>query len=151
MEFSHRQTIALTSTNVVSVLISAQFLGMCKLERISLDYLHANYVAIVQVPIDFTCLNADLLTRLSRRFKPIELVSTIDVKDRLKSKMYIEKVDELVETLQNDLRRCGECGCVYKNGDFECQMQTPKIDWMGRQVRYHTMYQIINIAIKSLT
>lgn len=79
-------------TSVVSILISSEFLQMDRLVKECLQYMHDHVNEVVRVPIDFTCIQDDLLTRLCSLFTESELDSTKDPKDKLVGKLFYKKV-----------------------------------------------------------
>eukprot|EP00960_Hanusia_phi_P056550 763310-Hanusia_phi.AAC.6 len=54
----------LSATNVISILISSQFLKMQKLVDLCLQFVCRNANEILKMPIDLNCLNQELLTKV---------------------------------------------------------------------------------------
>jgi len=59
--------------NVVSLLISSEFLRMEDLVEVCLRYLRAHVADVVKLPIDLGCLSAVIVGRLAAMFTPEEL------------------------------------------------------------------------------
>jgi hypothetical protein len=63
MGYCIHKDIRLEPLNAVSILISSHFLQMAELEQICLKYIKDNIDAVIKVPIDFSCIQGDLLNR----------------------------------------------------------------------------------------
>ena len=51
--------------NVISILISSEFLGMDKLVTVCVDYVVSKLNEVVWLPIDMSCLNQKLLNTIA--------------------------------------------------------------------------------------
>ena len=51
--------------NVISILISSDFLGMAKLVEECVNFIRENLNDVVRLPIDMNCLNANLIKKIS--------------------------------------------------------------------------------------
>ena len=51
--------------NVISILISSEFLGMDKLVTVCVDYVVSKLNEVVWLPIDMSCLNQKLLSTIA--------------------------------------------------------------------------------------
>ncbi|KAJ3131652.1 hypothetical protein HK101_004690, partial [Irineochytrium annulatum] len=67
----------------ISILISSNFLQMGALEDICLGFVKDNMNEIVKVPIDMSCINKVLFTKLVRLYTIEEMSSIVDAKDKL--------------------------------------------------------------------
>lgn len=70
---------ALEPGNVISILISSEFLKMDSLVEQCIQYCHKNMNAIVAAPCNMNCINANLLTRIADLFTHNEID---DLKDK---------------------------------------------------------------------
>jgi len=74
--------------NVVSILISSEFLGIARLVDICVEFIVRSLNDVVWLPIDMSCLNDKLLQKIANRI-PIESLANIrDRKDKLESRIY---------------------------------------------------------------
>ena len=69
--------------NVVSVLVSSEFLKITHLVEECLEYLHGNLVEVVGSKVNLNCLSDDLVVRLAKRFTLVEL-EQIKKKDKFR-------------------------------------------------------------------
>ena len=59
---------ALDVSNVVSILISSDFLQMRRLVDECITFIRSNINQVVRLPIDLNCLNPSLIRKLSNKF-----------------------------------------------------------------------------------
>lgn len=100
--------------NVVSVLISSEFLGIDDLVEKCLLFVSNHLEEVVRLPIDMACLNMSLIERLAIKVGLTELATLKDSKDKLASKLYQKKLTELVQDdcitdESSQLRLCAMC------------------------------------------
>lgn len=74
--------------NVISILISSEFLGIDDLIEKCLVFVSNHLEDVVKLPIEMGCLNTNLLDRLSTKVSLMELAALADPKDKLSSKLY---------------------------------------------------------------
>ena len=74
--------------NVISILISSEFLGIDNLVEKCLVFVSNNLEEVIRLPIEMNCLNASLLERLATKVNLSDLAMLKDPKDKLKSKIY---------------------------------------------------------------
>ncbi|XP_030883865.1 uncharacterized protein KIAA1841 homolog isoform X3 [Leptonychotes weddellii] len=70
--------------NVISILISSEFLKMDSLVEQCVQYCHKNMNAIVATPCNMNCINANLLTRIADLFTHNEVDDLKDKKDKFR-------------------------------------------------------------------
>uniref|UniRef100_A0A2K6AKW0 SANT and BTB domain regulator of CSR n=1 Tax=Mandrillus leucophaeus TaxID=9568 RepID=A0A2K6AKW0_MANLE len=70
--------------NVISILISSEFLKMDSLVEQCIQYCHKNMNAIVATPCNMNCINANLLTRIADLFTHNEVDDLKDKKDKFR-------------------------------------------------------------------
>ncbi|KAI8839950.1 hypothetical protein BC829DRAFT_403536 [Chytridium lagenaria] len=145
----------------VSILISSNFLQMHSLETFCLNYVHDNINDVVKVPIDMSCISKSLLSKLAKLFSVNKLATIIDPKDKMLSKLYMFKLDELLTTPvpvgPNDavtvgpssknakmvpitLRRCSYCQAIYPKHlerYLTCPNGQPLLDFYGDLFMIH--------------
>eukprot|EP00736_Rhodelphis_marinus_P004435 Rmarinus@m.7656 len=103
----------LDASNVVSILISSDFLKMARLVEDCIQFVHEHLNEIVRLPIDLNCLNNEILTRLANLTSVESLERLHDRKDKLSSKLYLKKLEALLSNPNHILHRCGSCGQLY--------------------------------------
>jgi len=82
--------------NVISILISSEFLGIAHLVDICIDFVAQRLADVVRLPIDMSCLNDKLISKLAPRVTIETLAFVRDRKDKLESRIYSKKVEEFV-------------------------------------------------------
>uniref|UniRef100_A0A8D0NMR8 SANT and BTB domain-containing protein n=1 Tax=Sus scrofa TaxID=9823 RepID=A0A8D0NMR8_PIG len=83
--------------NVISILISSEFLKMDSLVEQCIQYCHKNMNAIVATPCNMNCINANLLTRIADLFTHNEVEDLKDKKDKFRSKLFCKKIERLFD------------------------------------------------------
>ena len=74
--------------NIISVLISSEFLGIDDLVEKCLVFVSKYLEEVVKLPIEMSCLSASLLDRLAAKIGLADLATLPDPKDKLSSKLY---------------------------------------------------------------
>ncbi|GFO21893.1 hypothetical protein PoB_004839800 [Plakobranchus ocellatus] len=87
----------LEANNVVSILISSDFLKMDSLVSECIKFCHKNMSTIVSTPCNMGCINDRLLTRIADLFTHNEADEVKDRKDKFKSKLFSKKIEKLFE------------------------------------------------------
>lgn len=82
--------------NVVSILISSEFLGIADLVEKCLEFFSNHLEEVIKLPIEMNCLNTSLLDRLSAKVGLTELATLNDLRDKLSSKLYQRKLVALI-------------------------------------------------------
>ncbi|XP_046840893.1 SANT and BTB domain regulator of class switch recombination-like isoform X2 [Xenia sp. Carnegie-2017] len=90
-------TPELEPSNVISILISSDFLRMDSLVSKCLKFCHGNMSAILSTPCNMSCINDKLVTRISKLFNHNELDAVRDKKDKFKSKLFCKKIEQFVQ------------------------------------------------------
>ena len=127
--------------NVISILISSDFLGMARLVDECVKFIKDNLSDVVRLPIDMNCLNATLIKKISNLVTIDELINLKDRKDKLTSKIYMKKLEALMEEGEsNNLYRCFYCSQLFTSDQREW-MVCPKakifIDFHGSVIAHH--------------
>lgn len=107
----------LEPNNVISILISSDFLKMDSLVTECIHFCHENMSAIVSTPCNMNCINDKLVTRIAKLFNHNELDAIKDRKDKFKSKLFCKKIEEMFDPRMSNLLgnastmfRCIACG-----------------------------------------
>lgn len=99
--------------NVISILISSDFLGMAKLVDECVGFVRSQLCDVVRLPIDMNCLNSSLIKKIASAVTIEELVNLRDRKDKLMSKIYMKKLETLMEGEANMIYRCIYCNTLF--------------------------------------
>ncbi|XP_064612610.1 SANT and BTB domain regulator of class switch recombination-like [Liolophura sinensis] len=87
----------LEASNVVSILISSDFLKMDALVSECVEFCHRHMSAIVATPCNMNCINDKLVSRIAELFTHSEADEVKDRKDKFKSKLFAKKIEKLFE------------------------------------------------------
>jgi len=99
--------------NVISILISADFLVMKHLVERCIEFMAGSLNDVVRLPIDMSCMNDRLLSLLTSKV-PIDLLANIkDKRDKLESRLYQRKVESLLTSRAKKLLLCSQCKKLY--------------------------------------
>jgi len=105
----------LENKNVISILISSDFLGMANLVEECIKYIQEKLSDVVRFPIDLSCLNSTILTRLAQ-IVPLEQLGPLrDRRDKLSSKLYQKKLELMIQNEMNPVYKCVYCHKLYSN------------------------------------
>ncbi|XP_077352275.1 SANT and BTB domain regulator of class switch recombination isoform X1 [Festucalex cinctus] len=108
----------LEPSNVISILISSEFLKMDALVEECVQYCHKHMSAIVATPCNMNCINSNLVSRIAELFNHNEADDIRDKKDKFKSKLFQKKIELLFDPNHKNrdsprnastLYRCGLC------------------------------------------
>ncbi|XP_053093632.1 SANT and BTB domain regulator of class switch recombination [Pangasianodon hypophthalmus] len=115
----HVDKPTLEPSNVISILISSEFLKMDALVEECIQYCHENMSAIVATPCNMSCINSNLASRIALLFTHNQADDIKDKKDKFKSKVFQKKIEKLFDNqgFENHdspgnaatLYRCGLC------------------------------------------
>lgn len=119
MRHIHKMEPLIEVKNAVSILISSDFLQMPELVEKALSFIATNLSGILQLPIDMNCMSAPLVKRLAGKITLYEINDMDDKKDKLKSKIFMKKLEYLFEEEHNMLNRCLKCNTLYTNNQKE--------------------------------
>ncbi|XP_055957977.1 SANT and BTB domain regulator of class switch recombination isoform X2 [Patella vulgata] len=106
----------LEANNVVSILISSDFLKMDSLVQECIEFCHKQISAIVGTNCNMNCINDNLVSRIADLFTHTEADEIKDKKDKFKNKLFAKKLEKLFEGNSADspgsassLFRCSVC------------------------------------------
>jgi hypothetical protein len=140
MRFIHKKGPSIEIKNSVSILISSDFLQMKALVEEALCFVAKHLNEIIQLPIDMNCMNSALVKRLAGKITLYELNDLEDKKDKLKSKLYMKKLEHLFEDENNMLNRCVNCSTLYTTHQrdwMKCPKANNFIDCYGNVIQKH--------------
>ncbi|KAM6465601.1 SANT and BTB domain regulator of class switch recombination isoform 3-T3 [Liasis olivaceus] len=101
-------------SNVVSILISSEFLKMDSLVEKCINYCHKNMSTIVATPCNMNCINANLLTRITDLFTHNEVEEVKDKRDKFKSKLFCKKIERLFDPEYQNADSKGNAATLYR-------------------------------------
>ena len=79
---------------------------MAGLTEESLTFVAENLDEIIVLPIDMSCLSSILVKRLAQKCDLAKLENLSDKRDKLKSKLFMKKLEIVFEKPENILTRC---------------------------------------------
>lgn len=80
----------------ISILISSFFLGMSELVQQTVTFVSEKLQEIINLPIELDCMNEELIGKLSERFTDEELENICDRKDKIISRLFQQKLEQLL-------------------------------------------------------
>jgi len=125
---------------VISILISSEFLQMEDLVLECLEFVKDNLERVVMLPLDMNCLNNNLVKKLGEMVTAESLEQVKDPKDRLLSRLYMKKFEELLSEDAKDLNRCVYCNKLFTTSQHEwmvCEKARIFIDFHGNVIAEH--------------
>ncbi|KAM6923304.1 SANT and BTB domain regulator of class switch recombination isoform 3-T3 [Lycodopsis pacificus] len=106
----------LEPSNVISILISSEFLKMDTLVEECIQYCHKHMSAIVATPCNMNCINGNLATRIAELFSHNEADDIRDKKDKFKSKLFQKKIERLFDPNYQGRDSPGNASTLYRCG-----------------------------------
>ncbi|XP_030413704.1 uncharacterized protein KIAA1841 homolog isoform X2 [Gopherus evgoodei] len=100
--------------NVISILISSEFLKMDSLVEKCIHYCHKNMSAIIATPCNMNCVSGDLLKRIADLFTHNEVENVKDKKDKFKSKLFCKKIERLFDPEYQNPDSRGNAATLYR-------------------------------------
>ncbi len=94
---------------MVSILISADFLKIDKLVKECMDYFVHNIEEISKVQVDMSCINSNIIREMAYSVKLQRLDNLKERKDKLVSRLFMKKLEILLEKDKNYLHKCAYC------------------------------------------
>ncbi|XP_061084376.1 SANT and BTB domain regulator of class switch recombination isoform X2 [Conger conger] len=143
----------LEPSNVISILISSEFLKMDALVEECIQFCHKNMSAIVATPCNMNCINTNLATRIADLFSHNEADDIKDKKDKFKSKLFQKKIERLFDPDYRNhdspgnaatLYRCGLCNKLLTKETerkISCIPGKINIDHHGKIIYTHTRHK----------
>lgn len=139
----------LEPNNVISILISSDFLKMDALVMECIHFCHANMSAIVATPCNMNCINDKLVTRIAKLFNHNELEAVKDRKDKFKSKLFCKKIEELFDprfsstssSNASTMFRCIACGKLLtadSQSKLRCVANRMMVNHRGKVTYVHS-------------
>lgn len=102
----------LRTKQLVSILISSQFLGMQDLVSQCINYFYVNTNDILKLPIDLSCMNDELIDSIAELYDIEELQKIMDPKKKIINRLYRRKLDSLLQS-SSQIHQCDICGDLF--------------------------------------
>ncbi|KAG9344187.1 hypothetical protein JZ751_010856 [Albula glossodonta] len=143
----------LEPSNVISILISSEFLKMDTLVEECIEYCHNHMSAIVATPCNMNCINTNLASCIADLFTHNEADDIKDKKDKFKSKLFQKKIERLFDPDYENhdspgnamtLYRCGLCNKLLTKETerkISCIPGKINIDPLGSIIYNHTRHK----------
>lgn len=135
----------LEANNVVSILISSDFLRMESLVTECILFCHENMSAILSTPCNMNCINDQLCSRIAKCFTHNQLEEVKDRKDKFKSKLFCKKIEQLFDENPSSpnalaLFKCSQCQRIMtkrQSCKLACNNPNLKISVDGKLTYHH--------------
>uniref|UniRef100_F7BEE9 SANT and BTB domain-containing protein n=1 Tax=Ciona intestinalis TaxID=7719 RepID=F7BEE9_CIOIN len=121
----------LEPSNVISILISSDFLKMDSLVKECVNYCQENMSAIVATPCNMNCVNDRLTSQIAAKFSHSELEDVKDRKDKFKSKLFCKKIEKLFDPNVKDEDSVGKACYLFKCSVCERVMTKQQSPYMA--------------------
>jgi len=126
--------------NIVSILISSEFLQMEDLLDLCTKFFSNHAQEIVKLPIDMSCISSSVQKRIANHISIDTLEDLKDKKDKLRSKLFTKKLEILMQDELNSLSKCVQCASLFsiKHRDqLVCNKSKIFIDFYGNIIARH--------------
>uniref|UniRef100_A0A8C8R7X4 KIAA1841 n=1 Tax=Pelusios castaneus TaxID=367368 RepID=A0A8C8R7X4_9SAUR len=100
--------------NVISILISSEFLKMESLVEKCIHYCHKNMSSIIATPCNMNCVSSNLLKRIADLFTHNEIEDVKDKRDKFKSKLFCKKIERLFDPEHQNPDSRGNAATLYR-------------------------------------
>ena len=99
--------------NAVTILISADFLKIDRLVKECLEFFVENIEDISKVQVDMGCINSQIIRDMARKVSLDRLNQLKERKDKLVSRLFMKKLELLLEKESNYLYKCAHCNRLF--------------------------------------
>uniref|UniRef100_A0A8C2CSW1 Si:ch211-189k9.2 n=1 Tax=Cyprinus carpio TaxID=7962 RepID=A0A8C2CSW1_CYPCA len=149
----HMDKPKLEHSNVISILISSEFLKMETLVEECIQYCHKHMSAIIATPCNMNCINNNLAGRIVDLFSHNEADDLKDKRDKFKSKLFQKKIERLFDHGYENHDSPGNASTLYRCGlclklltketerKIPCVPNKINIDARGNIVFNHTRHK----------
>jgi hypothetical protein len=120
--------------NAVTILISADFLKIDRLVKECLDFFVENIEDISKVQVDMGCINSQIIREMARKVSLDRLNVLKERKDKLVSRLFMKKLELLLEKENNYLNKCAYCNKLFTMSQrkvLHCSKAKSYIDYNG--------------------
>lgn len=135
------QKLSIKISNVISILISSEYLRMEGLAKECIEYIVKHIGEVLLLPINPSCIGAEAIRQIASAVPVGELDRQVEKKGSFTSRLYMEKLEMLLEEPGNSLSRCVYCNqlfCLSHIDKLRCLQSVPFIDYHGSLKSLHT-------------
>nr|XP_032804472.1 uncharacterized protein KIAA1841 homolog isoform X1 [Petromyzon marinus]XP_032804473.1 uncharacterized protein KIAA1841 homolog isoform X1 [Petromyzon marinus] len=104
----------LEPNNVISILISSEFLKMDSLVEECVRYCHAHMADVVSAPSNMNCIGEELVMRIADLFTHSQAEELKDRKDKFRSKIFCKKIERLFDAEHKNLDSPSSAASLYR-------------------------------------
>ena len=130
----------LDKDNIISILISAEYLQMQALVDECIRYFKEHITSILQLTVDMSCLSTYVLGKLSQ-FVDFTLLDDIkERRDKLISKLYTKRIEQIFEDETKSLKKCVYCNSLFNSNQKDsiiCPKAEIFVDFHGSVIACH--------------
>lgn len=120
--------------NAVTILIPAEFLKIDRLVRECLDFIGEHIEEISRVQVDMSCINTNIIREMAKKVSLDRLDILKERKDKIVSRLFMKKLELLLEKEKNHLYKCAYCNKLFTKKQrkvLSCRKGTSFIDHNG--------------------
>lgn len=99
--------------NAVTILIPAEFLKIDRLVRECLDFIGEHIEEISRVMVDMSCINTNIIREMAKKVSLDRLDCLKERKDKIVSRLFMKKLELLLEKEKNYLHKCAYCNKLF--------------------------------------
>jgi len=128
--------------NAVTILIPAEFLKIDRLVRECLDFIGEHIEEIARVQVDMSCINTNIIREMARKVSLDRLDNLKERKDKIVSRLFMKKLELLLEKDKNHLYKCAYCSKLFTKKQrkvLSCKKGTNFVDSNGQMRAKHIM------------
>ena len=120
--------------NAVTILIPAEFLKIDRLVKECLDFIGEHIEDISRVQVDMSCINTNIIREMAKKVSLDRLDNLKERKDKIVSRLFMKKLELLLEKDKNHLYKCAYCNKLFTKKQrkvLSCRKGTNFVDSNG--------------------
>jgi hypothetical protein len=120
--------------NAVTILIPAEFLKIDRLVKECLNFIGENIEDISRVQVDMQCINTNIIREMAKKVSLDRMDSLKERKDKIVSRLFMKKLELLLEKEKNYLHKCAHCNKLFSKKQrkvLTCKSGLQSIDANG--------------------
>lgn len=128
--------------NAVTILIPAEFLKIDRLVRECLDFIGEHIEDISRVQVDMSCINTNIIREMAKKVSLDRLDCLKERKDKIVSRLFMKKLELLLEKEKNYLHKCAYCSKLFTKKQrkvLSCRSGTTFVDSNGQMRAKHVI------------
>ena len=128
--------------NAVTILIPAEFLKIDRLVRECLDYIGEHMEEISRIMVDMSCINTNIIREMAKKVSIDRLDVIKERKDKIVSRLFMKKLELMLEKEQNYLHKCAYCNKLFTKKQrkvLTCRSGQQAIDANGQMRAKHVI------------